>query len=213
MTYSASNLFMTIVVGSCCLIAIVAEEKPQHHQSRHFFLIPQLNKFASYSPLPNHSPYGQLVMLPAERDLTPNMNLPYVYSPWLSDDFHLERRYGSRSAGANVLLRPHAQECLKGNVATDGGRTCRVASRATSGSIDIKFSATDQVTYVDITAPKNFSVTLICTDVTDTAVFTRGGKITEASDTPRTQAGYMSIVSTSTTSTGTLKCSWFSHPN
>ncbi|XP_032790703.1 uncharacterized protein LOC116927759 [Daphnia magna] len=215
LSYSTSNLYLIIVlVASCFFIVSVAEETPKHHQSRPIVLMPQSYKFASNFPLPYYNHYGQSVTMPAERNLTPDVNWPYIYSPWLSGNFQSERRDGSRSAGANILLRPHAKECLKDNVATDGGRTCRVSSRASSGSIDIRFSEINQVAYINITAPKNFSVTLICTDVTDTAVFTRGGKITETSDTPRTQAGYMSIVSTSTANTGsTLKCSWFSYPN
>ncbi|XP_057378749.1 uncharacterized protein LOC130700784 [Daphnia carinata] len=212
-SYNASNLFMTGVVVWCCLIVIMAQEEPHHHLSRQIFLMSHPFKFANNFPLPYYNYRGQPVMMSTGRTLTPNTNVPYIYPPWLSGDSHVERRYNSRSTGANIFLRPHAKECLKDNVATDGGRTCKASSRASSGSIDIKFSEINQVAYVDITAPKYFSVTLICTDVTDTAVFTRGGQIKEAADTPRTQAGYMSIVSTSTAKTGTLKCSWFSRPN
>lgn len=63
-------------------------------------------------------------------------------------------------------------ECLKDNIAVDGGRTCNVASRANSGSIDIKFSDSNQIAFVNITASKNSSVTLVCTDVTGTRIFT-----------------------------------------
>jgi hypothetical protein len=59
-------------------------------------------------------------------------------------------------------------------MAANGLGPCKRASQANHGTIDINLPAADQTAVIAITAhsPENTRVRLICTDITDAAVFT-----------------------------------------
>ncbi|XP_059352730.1 uncharacterized protein LOC130700721 [Daphnia carinata] len=114
---------------------------------------------------------------------------------------------------ALISLTPSALECLTTNIATDGLGPCKRASQANHGTIEIKFPEPEQTAVIGITAnsPVNTRVMLLCTVLTDMAVFTQTGKIGAVSDTPRTEMGYMQIIATSTAANAVLKCHWTSY--
>ncbi|KAI9563678.1 hypothetical protein GHT06_011142 [Daphnia sinensis] len=227
---------LMIVAASFLMVAAAEEELPAStaRQSKQLLLVPSMTP-ASTFPLGfyGRAPLAYPIMMPQDDSLLRSdpfeqepkawpYNVPSLSSDddaqapsWrvydaIDDHGGLKWWKKRFNRQAIISLNPSNLECLTENIKTDGLGSCKRASQANHGTIDIKFPVADQTAVIGITAnsPVNTRVTLLCTTITEMAVFTQTGKIAAVSDTPRTEMGYMQVVATSTAANAILKCHW-----